>query len=590
MALLPLAQRLQAALGTQTPLAAVKIVVGKALGDVHDRDLLRAVELCDFNGLTTHAAAASLSLSPRQFFRYRAEAVAAIVYGIENALETREPGMPSAMALLAEAVRLTDPKLSSRLGDADAAADIERRYRFLRADACQRASPPPAASGAWPDVGLHLLCRAEWFALWGRYSEASHVHIALHDRLVDEAGNPSSSFIGTQLLRLEFEGAQRTGNAKRRAAIVRELSGAALEAGTMTSALLTQADALASEGDTLRCRTIVAQVQCAMVSDLETLARVALIYAKCAYLRERDQEALDLATATLRIAPLDAMLAGAAHALIGMATLHLHTAWTLPEGRFGYHNATLEAVAARHLLAAKRYDAATAAARSSIDSARRHEARSILAYALATLSDADELAGNPMRAAETRLLAFETFASCHDAIIARDIFLWPELPQRDLGAMRVDPRFAELLWSFKEQLFPEYRKPAYQRLRPLHIANLQRRCLLASHAANGEDARGTEVQLHADALALLAAMRHAGLGPDAVLGLARTTLHSHWFPSAAFLPLHEREPYRRSFMLLAESFYTSIERHYRFDTSACSQCAQGRESADALAKNVVPAC
>ncbi len=58
------------------------------------------------------------------------------MHGIENALETREPGMASAMALLAEAVRLTDPRLSSRLGDADAAAEIERRYRFLRADAC----------------------------------------------------------------------------------------------------------------------------------------------------------------------------------------------------------------------------------------------------------------------------------------------------------------------------------------------------------------------------------------------------------------------------------------------------------------------
>ncbi|MBC5799633.1 MAG: hypothetical protein GIW94_06600 [Candidatus Eremiobacteraeota bacterium] len=121
----------------------------------------------------------------------------------------------------------------------------------------------------------------------------------------------------------------------------------------------------------------------------------------------------------------------------------------------------------------------------------------------------------------------------------RDIFLWPRLAQHDLGAVRIDLPFAELLWSFKERVFPEYRKPVHQRVRHLQIANVQRRCLLACRG-NRESVQRNEVRLHADALALLTAMRGAGIDPDAALGLARSTPRSHWFPSSAFLPMPER--------------------------------------------------
>lgn len=593
MALLPLAQRLQRALGAATPLAAVVAVVNNALGDVRDCELLRAVTLCDFEGLTTHAAAARLSLSPRQFFRYRAEAVAALVDCIEHTLETREPGMRSAFTLLADAVRLSDPQLSSRLYCPGALDGIERRYRFLRTETWQGAEPSAPALPTWPEEGLQLLCRVEWCTLRGRYAASVQALRALRDRLRTNAAKPGSPFIATQLLRLEFEATQRTGDANRRAAILSELSALARrEPATAAGVRLIEAEALACQGDTMRAATLLADGPLWAASDPETLTGVALTAAKCAYLRGRDEEALDFATAVLRIAPADAMLCGAAHALIAMAMLHLHRAWTPPEGDFGYHAAMLEAVTARQLLAADRYGEAAAAAHSAFNAACRHEASAVGAYALATLSFAEELLGDVSSAQATRLRAFDAFATSRDAVVARDIFLWPGLAHHDLGAMRVDLRFAELLWSFKERVFPEYRKPVHQRVRHLQIANLQRRCLLACRG-DGENGRRNESLLHADALALLTAMRHAGIDPDAALGLARTTLRAHWFPSAAFLPMHEREPYRRAFMFLAENFYTSIERHYRSDVAACSLCADadgaGAASCGAEAEDIISA-
>ncbi|MBC5822486.1 MAG: hypothetical protein GIX01_10950 [Candidatus Eremiobacteraeota bacterium] len=81
----------------------------------------------------------------------------------------------------------------------------------------------------------------------------------------------------------------------------------------------------------------------------------------------------------------------------------------------------LEAVNARHLLAAQRYGAAAFAARSAFEAACRHEARAIEAYALATLPFAQELAGDVTPAHTMRLRAFEAFATSRDAVIARHL-------------------------------------------------------------------------------------------------------------------------------------------------------------------------
>ncbi|MDQ2908143.1 MAG: hypothetical protein M3R44_02200 [Candidatus Eremiobacteraeota bacterium] len=584
---MPLARRLQAALGAATPRAAIEAVVARALGDARERELSAAIDLCDFRGLTTHTAAAQLSLSPRQFFRYRAEAIAAVAASVQSILDVRKDEVQHG-TLLAEAVRLSDPELWARLRGSADTPDIGQRYRFVRAGLWSETEPgrstvPSACAAREGQDALTMLYAAEANSLHGRYEEASRALDETRGFLRSNAGTTPSDFIATQLARLDFEGAQRVGDAKRRAMIAHALS-AASERGMSTAArheparitaLLIEADALALEGDALRSTTILSRIPCANVSELETLARVALISAKNAYVRERDEQAHDYASAALRLAPLDATITGPAHTLCGLAALHLGRSWRRPESGLGYHDAMLEAVAARHRLAAGRYREALCAARDAVAAARRHAARTVEAYALATMSTAQELMGDPDSARTIRLLAFRAFATSHDAIVARDIFLWPQLPQRDLGALHVDLAFAELLWSFKEQFFPEYRKPVHARLRPLQIANLQYRALVAgNNAATAPSESRAEPVLHGHAIDLLAAMQREHLDPNGALTLARATLRSHWFPSAAFLPTRERESYRRSFMLVAETFYTLIERHYRDDVAPCGLCEQ----------------
>ncbi|MBC5822485.1 MAG: hypothetical protein GIX01_10945 [Candidatus Eremiobacteraeota bacterium] len=90
--------------------------------------------------------------------------------------------------------------------------------------------------------------------LRGRYGESAHALRTLRAGLRANAGKPASPFVAMQLLRLEFEDTKCTGDAKRRAAIVREVTGLTGRAP-------------------------------------ETAAAVALSGATCAYLRGRDEEA-----------------------------------------------------------------------------------------------------------------------------------------------------------------------------------------------------------------------------------------------------------------------------------------------------------
>ena len=86
---MPLAARLQAALGAHDAKAAVlELVAGAFEGGPPRYALLRdIVQRCDLAGQPTQAVADALHLSPRQFFRYRAEALAAVHAAAQAALE-----------------------------------------------------------------------------------------------------------------------------------------------------------------------------------------------------------------------------------------------------------------------------------------------------------------------------------------------------------------------------------------------------------------------------------------------------------------------------------------------------------------------
>ena len=80
-----LAHTLRAAYGCATAREALLVAIERGLHH-HDRRLAAIIRRCDVDGELTHTVAAELNFSPRHFFRYRSDAVAAVAVEIERTL------------------------------------------------------------------------------------------------------------------------------------------------------------------------------------------------------------------------------------------------------------------------------------------------------------------------------------------------------------------------------------------------------------------------------------------------------------------------------------------------------------------------
>src|SRR4029077_17847010 len=91
LASMPLVQDICAATGKDDPAGAVLSVVETAfnLDTWFGRRLRESIVRCDLDGATTLEAASAMSLSPRQCFRYRSDAIAAVKYAIQRFVPSR---------------------------------------------------------------------------------------------------------------------------------------------------------------------------------------------------------------------------------------------------------------------------------------------------------------------------------------------------------------------------------------------------------------------------------------------------------------------------------------------------------------------
>jgi predicted Zn-dependent protease len=118
-----LAQSLRAAYGCATAREALLVAIERGLHH-HDRRLAAIIRRCDVEGELTHTVAAELNFSPRHFFRYRSEAIAAVSVEIERTLRavaaSRDPQRREALhayalgRYLLQRFDLTDCRLSIR--------------------------------------------------------------------------------------------------------------------------------------------------------------------------------------------------------------------------------------------------------------------------------------------------------------------------------------------------------------------------------------------------------------------------------------------------------------------------------------------
>jgi hypothetical protein len=87
----PLAAAICGLIGVDEPANALIALVDASfnLATPHGRRLREAIVHCDVNGATTQEAADAMCLSPRQFFRYRAEAIAAIEHALARLMSAK---------------------------------------------------------------------------------------------------------------------------------------------------------------------------------------------------------------------------------------------------------------------------------------------------------------------------------------------------------------------------------------------------------------------------------------------------------------------------------------------------------------------
>jgi hypothetical protein len=88
---MPLVRKICAATGLDEPARAVVALVDAAfnLETPLGRRLRESIVRCDVDGATTREAADAMYLSPRQFFRYRADAMAAVDFAIARLMPAR---------------------------------------------------------------------------------------------------------------------------------------------------------------------------------------------------------------------------------------------------------------------------------------------------------------------------------------------------------------------------------------------------------------------------------------------------------------------------------------------------------------------
>jgi hypothetical protein len=92
LATFPCMQQICAATGVGDPARAAMTLVDSAfnLETPHGRRLRESIVRCDVDGATTQEAAYAMGLSVRQFFRYRAEAMAAVDFAMGRVILARQ--------------------------------------------------------------------------------------------------------------------------------------------------------------------------------------------------------------------------------------------------------------------------------------------------------------------------------------------------------------------------------------------------------------------------------------------------------------------------------------------------------------------
>ena len=473
----PLARFLRHAYGIERPYDACLRLIRDALLDnglVGKRlyDLIRTSDV-DATG-TLLAIASEMGVSPRQFFRYRREAIVALA-ARANALGAAHPSPTSPVEELARLLSEFDPAAGTRVYALTQASDASRLQRIEAGLNAGIFPDDDALAELYGVDRISALLNTAFVAyLYGNTRSADAIVEAVRTQMLDKIVEHRET-IEYQLAHVEYIRSLYRENATRAAQIASGLINAAHNNESRVIAAL----AMEAESD-LRCGALeLAEQAITAAEDLimprKQLRLVSILISLRAVLAFMKGE-LETAHAYLRSVQLalpdrriDAMTL---NALIGRVSLALGLAWRAPSElleivespcrmltptptgsavpldgstRWLFHRLYLKNVDLRAALVAGELDA-TDEIVETLAIAREVGYPGIESVALATLALWRDRAGSRAQGQRDAVAAWRVAVELGDAFIAYDLF-GREAPAREFGAIDLDRAFFETFYE-----------------------------------------------------------------------------------------------------------------------------------------------
>ncbi len=416
-------------------------------------------------GETTHSAAMGMNVSVRQFFRYRADAIAAIAQSIEQILR-RPPDSHRHLLQLAKAIETVDPKAAREIylripvGVAGQVAyNIVRTSLWAGLEVTQKQID--ACEGPWRLMALAAVSR-HLIAL-GRDQQSQ----ALRAKVRAQLGGGSGALYDTVAFELAAQDvldAHRRGDVLRAAEItdtLRAIAGA--NEYLLAFAMTIEAQQHVLEGDNTAAALVLSDLEALDVHrhDHYIMARAAYCHAMLSLVRGYHEDAFAIANgARPAITALEAGFGYRSATIAGRAALLAGLPWTPPADLIQRYpdlwtRAETDGVVARHLLATDNV-AARALAESALARAQAHEAELIGTAIKAVIAAALDLDQRPEEAQACWLEVWQNALARGDMFALYDMFVVPHAPVHDVGPLRLDDRFFEVLQAHVESSVPGY--------------------------------------------------------------------------------------------------------------------------------------
>ena len=421
----PVALSLQRALGSSSPRSAVADVVERTFSESETAARLErtVIEQCDLQGRGTREVARELHLSLRQFFRYRARAMAAIAATLSRLLA--DAGARPADRLLDAYLQAYPP--AGEYGEAALQSDERAAYMTTR-----------ARLGAW--LPFHE-AEADRFGVF--HAACTRIHMARRydlagetadaDRLFRDVERDRGSLSGEQAAHVAFLLADTryliAGDRGEHRAMEEQLATMAATAKRTPSPELSAAIVMLRHAGLLAARGVLADARHLMHEalrvrqthgELSFVAGCVLLEAEIFLCEGHLERANALARTARAVQPHGPELFPSACALESMTALALGRAWEPPPAPPApflrtHHHALLRAVDARRLVRAGNLDEAYVAVKTAEAIATASAGPLLTCYLLETRALLAQAAGDRSQAESLYAHAESAFSEHNDA-------------------------------------------------------------------------------------------------------------------------------------------------------------------------------